>query len=222
MICRMHFSHIVHINAWLFNKIDTLTVKYVSFVQLKPLDNKSINQVTLFGSVSRGMALRSVVIKYNVAFITPTFTCYQKPTFQSRGMSQKALQSNISRRIGLMAAMASALLSRNAIFREDTANAIDFRMVAPDQTVELAESGIRDHAESLLQVKALLEAESWGAAQKALRSSSRNLKLDIYTIIQTKPKSERPQLRKLYSDLFNNVTKVSLCFLFAVAVKAEA
>lgn len=114
--------------------------------------------------------------------------------------------------------MASALLARDAIFREDMANAFDFRLVAPDQTVEQAESGIRDHAESLLQVKALLEAESWGAAQKALRSSSGYLKQDIYTIIQTKPASERRQLRKLYSDLFNNVTKVSLCFLFYVHV----
>ncbi|KAJ0099875.1 hypothetical protein Patl1_21239 [Pistacia atlantica] len=154
------------------------------------------------------MALRSLVSKYNVTYITPTFTCYQKPTFDSRGMSQKVVQSNISRRIGLIAAMASALLARDAIFREDVANGFDFRLVAPDQTVEQAESRIRDHAESLLQVKALLEVESWGAAQKALRSSSGYLKQDIYTIIQTKPESERRQLRKLYSDLFNNVTKL--------------
>ncbi|CBI31764.3 unnamed protein product, partial [Vitis vinifera] len=44
--------------------------------------------------------------------------------------------------------------------------------------------------------------------QKALRKSSSLLKQDIYTIIQSKPGSMRPQLRKLYSNLFNNVTRL--------------
>ncbi|KAI9160679.1 hypothetical protein LWI28_010601 [Acer negundo] len=102
----------------------------------------------------------------------------------------------------------TVLLAREAIFGEGIANAFDLRMVAPDQTVEQAESGIRDHARSLLQVKALLESESWSEAQKTLRTSSSYLKQDIYTLIQIKPASERSQLRELYSDLFNNVTKL--------------
>ncbi|KAK6128166.1 hypothetical protein DH2020_038096 [Rehmannia glutinosa] len=88
------------------------------------------------------------------------------------------------------------------------AAAFDFRMTVPDQTVEEAESGIQSHAQSLLKVKDLLMAESWKEAQKLLRKSSALLKQDIYTIIQSKSADERPRLRKLYSDLFNGVTKL--------------
>ncbi|KAK2652491.1 hypothetical protein Ddye_012347 [Dipteronia dyeriana] len=143
------------------------------------------------------MALRPLVSKHNVY---PTLSC-----FRSKETPRKVvLQSNISRRT-----MASTVvLAREAIFGEGIANAFDLRLVGPDQSVEQAESGIRDHARSLLQVKASLESESWGEAQKTLRMSSSYLKQDIYTLIQIKPASERPQLRELYSHLFNNVTKL--------------
>ncbi|KAI3521846.1 hypothetical protein L1887_11321 [Cichorium endivia] len=81
-----------------------------------------------------------------------------------------------------------------------------FRMTVPDQTVEEAENGIREHAMNLVQVKDLLELESWKEAQKELRKSASYLKQDIYTIIQGKPGMERAQLRNLYSKLFNDVT----------------
>ncbi|KAK4427695.1 hypothetical protein Salat_1538500 [Sesamum alatum] len=103
----------------------------------------------------------------------------------------------------ILAASASALF----LFTKP-ATAFDFRMTVPDQTVEEAESGIQPHAQSLLGVKDLLMAESWKEAQKLLRKSSSLLKQDIYTIIQAKPAEERPRLRKLYSDLFNGVTKL--------------
>nr|GEY33706.1 PsbQ-like protein 3, chloroplastic [Tanacetum cinerariifolium] len=81
-------------------------------------------------------------------------------------------------------------------------------MTVPDQTVEEAESGIREHAMSLVQVKDLLELEAWKDAQKELRKSASYLKQDIYTIIQGKPGPERAQLRNLYSKLFNGVTEL--------------
>lgn len=83
-----------------------------------------------------------------------------------------------------------------------------FRMTVPDQTMEEAENGIREHAMSLVQVKELLEMESWKDAQKELRKSASYLKQDIYTIIQGKPGMERAQLRNLYSKLFNGVTEL--------------
>lgn len=89
------------------------------------------------------------------------------------------------------------------------ANSFEFRMTVPDQTAEEAQSMIRDHAQALLDVKSLLESESWREAQRELRQNSAYLKQDIYTIIQSKEGSVRPLLRKLYSNLFNNVTKVS-------------
>nr|XP_043623894.1 psbQ-like protein 3, chloroplastic [Erigeron canadensis] len=83
-----------------------------------------------------------------------------------------------------------------------------FRMTVPDQTMEEAEGGIREHAMSLVQVKDLLELETWKEAQKELRKSASLLKQDIYTIIQGKPGMERAQLRNLYSKLFNGVTEL--------------
>lgn len=88
------------------------------------------------------------------------------------------------------------------------ANAFDLRITTPDQTLEEAEDGIQNHAHDLLQVKELLEAESWKEAQRALRKRSALLKQDMYTIIQAKPGKQRPELRKMYSVLFNNVTRM--------------
>ncbi|CAK9163518.1 unnamed protein product [Ilex paraguariensis] len=133
--------------------------------------------------------------------------CHRKPSIHFRKTTQMILQCNISRRTSIVATTLIQLASE-AIISSQTANAFDFRMTVPDQTLEEAESGIRDHAQSLLQVKDLLEAELWNEAQKELRKSSSYLKQDVYTIIQAKPGSDRPKLRKLYSTLFNNVTRL--------------
>lgn len=116
--------------------------------------------------------------------------------------------TNISRRLGLglIALMASSVATSPV----KMATALDLKLIAPEQSFEEAESGIRSHAEALLQVRGLIESESWKEAQKQLRSSSPLLKQDLYTIIEYKPPAERPPLRKLYSVLFNNVTRVSL------------
>lgn len=89
------------------------------------------------------------------------------------------------------------------------AEAFDFGLVAPDQTMDEAESVIREDASALLQVKALIDSESWSDARSLARKRAAYLKRDIYTIIQGKPRSERPILRKLYFDLFINVSRVS-------------
>ncbi|KAF7831182.1 PsbQ-like protein 3, chloroplastic [Senna tora] len=154
------------------------------------------------------MELRSFILQSTSTHLFPTFTCCVKPSFQSRKMNQKVFKLSISRRMGLLAAVTSMLLAREGIFNTEVANGFDFGFVAPDQTTEEAGSGVRSHAQALLQVKDLLESESWREAQKALRRSSALLKKDIYTIIKSKPGSERPQLRNLYSSLFNNVTRL--------------
>ncbi|KAF8389593.1 hypothetical protein HHK36_024110 [Tetracentron sinense] len=137
-----------------------------------------------------------------------SFTCYLKSSIKFSNIPQKLSKSSISRRVATTAILVTVLLGREAIFNPNAAYSFDFRMTVPDQTVEEAESGIRGHAQDLLQIKAFIDAETWREAQKALRKSSSSLKQDIYTIIQAKPGSERPQLRKLYSILFNSVTKL--------------
>ncbi|XP_052176152.1 psbQ-like protein 3, chloroplastic [Diospyros lotus] len=119
--------------------------------------------------------------------------------------THKQSSSSISRRLATASSL--LLLSNSRVFATPVASALDLRMMAPDQSVAEAEAGIRGHAQDLLRVKAgLLEPEAWKEAQKALRKSAAYLKQDIYTIIQSKPGKERPQLRKLYSVLFNAIT----------------
>ncbi|CAL1405806.1 unnamed protein product [Linum trigynum] len=76
-------------------------------------------------------------------------------------------------------------------------------------TLEEAVTGIRGHARSLLEVKGLLlEQDSWSEAQRLLRKSSSNLKIDLSSIIQSKPPALRPRLRALYSALFTTVSRL--------------
>jgi len=104
--------------------------------------------------------------------------------------------------------MAIALSTTFMAGNQNAVSAFELRMTVPDQTVEEAEAVVRTHAQDLLQIKALVESETWREAQFALRESSGYLKQDLYTIIEAKPASQRPVLRKLYSTLFNNVSKV--------------
>lgn len=116
----------------------------------------------------------------------------------------------IGRRTAAAAALAAALRVKEALLSSSNiASAFDFSLTAPDQTLEEADSGIRSHARDLLQIKRFIDGESWREAQLALRESSSYLKQDLYTIIQAKPGSQRAQLRKLYSVLFNNASMVS-------------
>lgn len=103
------------------------------------------------------------------------------------------------------AALATAFL---AFSGSNAAYPFELRLTVPDQTPEEAYEGIQAHAQELLEIKALVDSQSWREAQLALRKSSSYLKLDLYTIIQVKPGSQRPQLRKLYSNLFNNVSRL--------------
>lgn len=154
------------------------------------------------------MAFKSGILQNSLRHFNPTFSCRLKPSFQFREKPLKDFDSSIKRRIGGIAALSVVLLAKDSVFIK-LANGFDFQFVAPDQTIEEAESGIIGHAQALLQVKDLIESESWGEVQTAVRKSSPFLKQDIYTIIQQKPGNERPLLRKLYSNLFNNVTRVS-------------
>ncbi|KAK8541720.1 hypothetical protein V6N13_137689 [Hibiscus sabdariffa] len=162
------------------------------------------------------IALRPILVSkynYNPPYSSQTLIAsYGKPSrmkYCNEMPAKKLVHSNMNRRLGvlLVATMASSLLLKR---EENTAYGLelDLRMVAPDQTVEEAENGIQNHAKALLRVKDLIESKAWREAQKELRKSSSLLKQDIYTIIQGKPGNQRPQLRKLYSNLFNSVTKL--------------
>jgi hypothetical protein len=165
----------------------------------------------LIDKIKWRMALKTpLILQPNLScYYPPTFTCCIKPSVGSGEMPRKVIGSNFSRRIGGTAVMGSVLWAGSvAIFGRQVALGFELNMVAPDRTFEEAKSGVREHGRDLLQIKSLIEAESWREAQQVLRKNSSYLKQDIYTIIQGKPGSERPELRKLYSDLFNNATRV--------------
>lgn len=88
------------------------------------------------------------------------------------------------------------------------AGAFDLRITVPEQSSDEAEAVVRTHAQNLLRVKRLIDAGSWRELQAALRASASNLKQDLYAIIQARPVGQRPELRRLYSDLFNSVTSL--------------
>uniref|UniRef100_A0A7N0RD79 PsbQ-like protein 3, chloroplastic n=1 Tax=Kalanchoe fedtschenkoi TaxID=63787 RepID=A0A7N0RD79_KALFE len=114
------------------------------------------------------------------------------------------VRTPVGRRVGTIATLGFLAAS---IFKQP-AGAFDFGLVAPDQTLEEALSGIRDHARGLLDIKEFIDSESWKDAQREMRMNAGYLKQDMYTIIQNKPGKERPRLRKMYSELFNNVTRL--------------
>ncbi|XP_062101186.1 psbQ-like protein 3, chloroplastic [Humulus lupulus] len=141
--------------------------------------------------------------------IVPLFNCCcccLKPTSLGLNKASELKGWSKSRRGLVMVAIGSVVFN----FDGKWANGLDMGlgMVAPGQTVEEAQNGIRDHILALLQVKDLIDSQSWREAQKALRKSSAFVKLDLYTIIQASPATQRPQLRKLYFDLSNNVSKL--------------
>ncbi|KAJ1271916.1 hypothetical protein BS78_06G162700 [Paspalum vaginatum] len=88
------------------------------------------------------------------------------------------------------------------------AGAFDLRLTVPEQSGEEAEAVVQDHARNLLRVKQFIDARSWRELQAALRASAPNLKQDLYAIIQARPAGQRPELRRLYSALFNSVTSL--------------
>ncbi|XP_015895821.3 psbQ-like protein 3, chloroplastic [Ziziphus jujuba] len=152
------------------------------------------------------MELRWFVLQPTLTRLSPGFTTSLRHTDKPKTQRAFQFSTGINRRRAAM--IASLLLAREAVLKQEVAYGLDLRLIAPDQSIQEAESGIRGHARALLQVKALIDSESWVEAQKALRKSSALLKQDVYTIIQNKPATERPQLRKLYSDLFNNVSRL--------------
>lgn len=140
------------------------------------------------------------------------FTCHCHRPSKKFNASLKLQTVHFTRR-----RIATAVALASAFSCSKTAFSFEFSLTVPDQTIREAETGIRKHAQELISIKRLIDSETWKALQLALRESSSLLKQDLYTIIQAKPGRQRPQLRKLYSNLFNNVTEVSInsCILFA-------
>ncbi|OEL29492.1 PsbQ-like protein 3, chloroplastic [Dichanthelium oligosanthes] len=135
-----------------------------------------------------------------------------KPPSNSRQQPQKP--SSTSRRLAMTAASAvlgTALLASWQLApaaSSAAAGAFDLRITLPEQSSEEAEAVVRTHARNLLRVKRFADAGAWRELQAALRASASNLKQDLYAIIQERPAGERPELRRLYSDLFNSVTSL--------------
>ncbi|KAG2573447.1 psbQ-like protein 3, chloroplastic [Panicum virgatum] len=128
----------------------------------------------------------------------PSNSVQQKPAATSRRLAAASAA----------ALVASRLLAPAASSAAAGAGAFDLRITLPEQSSEEAEAVVRVHARNLLRVKPLADAGAWRELQAALRASASNLKQDLYAIIQARPAGQRPDLRRLYSDLFNSVTSM--------------
>lgn len=140
---------------------------------------------------------------------SPGFNCHQWRCSKPAHITPKLQRQFRRRRLTTSSVLAIAFLVKEACSNLNSASSLDFRITTPDQTLEEADAVVKLHARDLLQVKAFIDSKSWREAQLALRKSSSYLKQDLYTIIQAKPRNQKLQLRKLYSDLFNNVSWVS-------------
>ncbi|XP_008797931.1 psbQ-like protein 3, chloroplastic [Phoenix dactylifera] len=139
---------------------------------------------------------------------SPNLPCPQWRCSKAGHITQSLERQLTRRRLTAAAALATAFLVKEAFSNLNNASSLEFRFTVPDQTLEEADAGVKVHARDLLQIKDFIDSKSWKEAQLALRERSSFLKQDLYTIIQAKPGSQRLQLRKLYSILFNNVSRL--------------
>ncbi|WVZ86438.1 hypothetical protein U9M48_033217 [Paspalum notatum var. saurae] len=130
------------------------------------------------------------------------------PSHSSKPRSQATTSSRRRLATAAGALLACQLLPPAVAGRGAAAGAFDLRLTVPEQSAEEAEAVVRTHARNLLRVKQFIDARSWRELQAALRASAPNLKQDLYAIIQARPGGERPELRRLYSALFNSVTSL--------------
>lgn len=153
------------------------------------------------------MALQ-LAIQSLAASLSPAPNKPTKPPSPSNGhqQPQEPIITSRSRRLAMFgtALMASHLLPPAT----GSAGAFDLRLTVPEQSSEEAEAVVRTDARNLVRVRDLIDARSWRELQASLRASAANLKQDLYAIINAKPASQRPELRRLYSDLFNSVTRL--------------
>ncbi|XP_072959197.1 psbQ-like protein 3, chloroplastic [Typha angustifolia] len=138
----------------------------------------------------------------------PSFTSTPRSSSLSDHITQNLHKQINRRKLATTAAAASAFLLQELFFTSNTASSFDLRVTVPDQTPAEANTVVKSHARDLLEIKSLIDSKSWRELQLALRESSPYLKQDLYTLIQAKSGSQRPQLRKLYSHLFNNVSNL--------------
>ncbi|XP_062226208.1 psbQ-like protein 3, chloroplastic [Phragmites australis] len=153
------------------------------------------------------MALRLAVQALS-ASLSRAETTSSKPPSNGQQQSQRPATS---RRVATTAAVVSTALLATQLLAPTapcSAGAFDLRITVPEQSSEEAEAVVRTHARNLVRVKQFIDARAWRELQAALRASASNLKQDLYAIIQASPASQRPELRRLYSDLFNSVTSL--------------
>lgn len=69
----------------------------------------------------------------------------------------------------------------------------------------------KESAQEILNVKGLIDKKAWPYVQNDLRLKSEYLRFDLNTIIASKSKDEKKQLKDLTGKLFQNMADVSFC-----------
>lgn len=157
------------------------------------------------------MASRLAVQALSASLLSLAETTSPKPPKQQSQRPRAATSSSSSSSRRRLAATAGAIILASQLLppvASSAAGTFDLQLMLPEKSSEEAEAVVRIHARNLLGVKRFIDAGAWRELQAALRSSASNLKQDLYAIIQARPTGQRPELRRLYSDLFNSVTSL--------------
>lgn len=157
------------------------------------------------------MASRLAVQALSASLLSLAETTSPKPPKQQSQRPRAATSSSSSSSRRRLAATAGAIILASQLLppvASSAAGTFDLQLMLPEKSSEEAEAVVRTHARNLLGVKRFIDAGAWRELQAALRSSASNLKQDLYAIIQARPTGQRPELRRLYSDLFNSVTSL--------------
>jgi hypothetical protein len=164
------------------------------------------------------MASRLAVQALSASLLSLAETTSPKPPSSNSTSKQQSQRSRAATTISSssrrrLAATAGAIILASQLLppvASSAAGTFDLQLMLPEKSSEEAEAVVRTHARNLLGVKRFIDAGAWRELQAALRSNASNLKQDLYAIIQARPTGQRSELRRLYSDLFNSVTSVSV------------
>lgn len=71
----------------------------------------------------------------------------------------------------------------------------------------------KESAKEILNVKEFIDKKAWPYVQNDLRLKSEYLRFDLNTVISSKPKDQKKELKDLTGKLFQNLADVSFLFL---------
>nr|CAD1819193.1 unnamed protein product [Ananas comosus var. bracteatus] len=84
-----------------------------------------------------------------------------------------------------------------------------------------AAARVKESAKDIVNLKELIDKKEWPYVQNDLRLKAGSLRYDLNTIISTKPKEEKKQLKELYDKLFTTLDELDYAAKIKSTPQAE-